>query len=233
MNNLAEQQAYWQKYYQAFAGKNIRWLDLSNENVQLQTFCLALEAAGAIYDRRCLDGGCGNGQIALCLNALGASEVTAVDLVEEFVQENRRKNAQIYWLYGDLASEPFCQTLGTFDRIFLLEVLQYLPIQQTIPLLWNHLAPNGRLIGMVPNARCPMAAKTFERFDHHYIPLDPEALKELCEALPQLECWYMRGLSFQEDQRIVPYSTSPWTIEPDWPDPPNRLLFVLVKQYAS
>ena len=77
-----DQQAKWAEYYRKLHSASPNpWLDLSNEAVQAQTFAVAIEAAGAIGERRCLDIGCGYGQLSTCLHGLRASEVVGVDIV--------------------------------------------------------------------------------------------------------------------------------------------------------
>jgi len=224
------EQGFWFGYYKNFIGKDIHWLDYSNERVQSQSFALALEAAGPIHNRRCLDVGCGNGQIALSLKALQASQVTGIDFIEEFIQKNRKENPDIHWQCGDVTDQQFCSSLGIFDVIFMLEILQCLPAQESvIKALWDQLAPNGRVIAMVPNLYCPIASKTIDKLKGNYFPVDPQRLVELFHSLPDLGYWSMRGLHFQQEQQLLPYFASPWTTSPKWPEPPNRILFVLQK----
>jgi SAM-dependent methyltransferase len=223
--------SFWNDYYSNFKGKDVPWLDYSNERVQSQTFALALEAAGPISGRRCLDVGCGNGQICLCLKALQAAEVTGIDFMAEFVEKNRKKNPAIRWVCGDLTDPNVYGILEEYDRIFMLEVLQCLSShEEVITKLWGKIPSNGRFIAAVPNRDCPIVVKTTERMPGTYTPSSFSELRSIFTKLPALEWWAIRGLSFQADQQLLPYFPSPWTTEPRWAIIPNRLLFVLQKK---
>jgi hypothetical protein len=53
----------------------------------------------------------------------------------------------------------------------------------------------------------------------------------LASGLPEVETWACRGLTFTNDQRIAPYEFSPLTQTADeWGSPPNRLLWIAVRQ---
>jgi hypothetical protein len=53
---------------------------------------------------------------------------------------------------------------------------------------------------------------------------------EFVGTLPEVECWAYRGMDFQQDQRILPYVTSPWTNEMISGFASNRLVFVIQKK---
>ena len=43
----------------------------------------------------------------------------------------------VRWEAGSMLDASFCRSLGTFDHVFLLEVLQYVPPQQCLATLWG------------------------------------------------------------------------------------------------
>ena len=78
---VSTQEQFWRDYYVEIVEKGNLWLDYSNERVQAQTFALALEAAGPVRSKQCIDIGCGWGDFCCTLSALQASTVTGVDIV--------------------------------------------------------------------------------------------------------------------------------------------------------
>jgi len=226
---MSTQQEFWSAYYRAVFQQGHHWLDYSNERVQAQTFALVLEAAGPILGRRCLDIGCGWGQLARALHELGASEVTAVDVVPETIERLSKLHAHVRWLTGDLSRDELGLPHASIDLLLLVEVLQYMPLAQTLRTAWKLLAPGGRLVAIVPNADCPIVAGTRERFDSRYAPPSFEQLRLEIGALSGVEHWACRGLEFAKDQRIAPYETTCWTQAPSWTRQPNRFQLALMK----
>jgi 2-polyprenyl-3-methyl-5-hydroxy-6-metoxy-1,4-benzoquinol methylase len=225
---------YWEKHYAAVAQHGTPWLDYSNERVQLESLGLALAASGNIIGQRCLDAGCGRGQLACALADFGASAVVAFDMVEALVAENRRNRPEIRWECRNLNDAPQIESLGTFDRIYAMEVLQYVPVRQTVEFLYSRLNPGGRIIAMVPNADCPIVQNSFARFEGQYVGASVADLAEVAAGLPELETWGSLGLTFSADQRIAPYEFSPFTqSSADWQSPPNRLLWVALRRAIS
>jgi len=226
---VEDRSSFWVRYYREIVARKTPWLDYSNERVQAQTFGLCLEAAGPVIGRRCLDIGCGWGHFSLSLAALQAAEVTGIDAMEELVAELRKKHPHVRWTTGDVQDRTFRESLGAFDLVFLLEVLQYMPIRDTIHGLWESLAPGGRIVAMVPNRECPIIQGAVARFEGRYAPPSPAEIVAVLASLPEHAYWEYRGLRFQEDQRHLPYAVSPWTRSILWDAPPNRLLIVAEK----
>jgi hypothetical protein len=50
---------------------------------------------------------------------------------------------------------------------------------------------------------------------------------------PDVETWELRGLRFGFDQRVAPYEFLPWTQNPTWTDPPNRIQLVVQKREGN
>ena len=223
-------QESWAEYYQRVFAAGNPWLDYSNANVQGQTFGVAIEAAGPINGKRCLDLGCGRGHLSLALAGLQAKEVVGVDIVAESIQACRERYPSVRWEVGTPENEGFCQTLGQFDVIFLIEMLHYVDWRKTLQILWNQLNPGGRIVAIVPNKDNAIVQKTIARFEGRYVPLNPAEILEFVGTLPEVDCWAYRGMDFQQDQRILPYVTSPWTNEMISGFASNRLVFVIQKK---
>jgi 2-polyprenyl-3-methyl-5-hydroxy-6-metoxy-1,4-benzoquinol methylase len=220
---------YWEKHYAAVADAGTPWLDYSNERVQLQSLGLALAASGNVIGQRCLDAGCGRGQLANTLAVFGAGEVVAFDMVEALLADNRRR-PEVRWECLNLNDRPRIEALGTFDRVYAMEVLQYVPVRETVAFLYSRLNPGGRIVAMIPNAECPIVQRSFSRFEGQYVGASVGELADLATELVDLEMWAYRGLAFSEDQRIAPYEFSSWMLSSDeWAAPPNRLLWVALR----
>ena len=220
---------FWKRYYSDPAILGQAWLDLSNSRVQLQSISLCLEAAGDVLGRACVDVGCGRGQLSRALKALGAGSVLGVDLVEQVITENRRSFPEIDWIQGDLLQSEFMESLPVFDRIFLVEVLQYVDMARAVRSAWRCLHPGGRLVCMVPNRSCPLVARAMARFEGRYLAVEPAAIASLAGTLEDLAGWAGRGLIFQHAQLLLPYEVSAWSTDLVFDEPPNRLNLVFVK----
>jgi 2-polyprenyl-3-methyl-5-hydroxy-6-metoxy-1,4-benzoquinol methylase len=218
---------FWSQYYADVHREGRPWLDYSNEAVQMQSLSLALEGAGPIAGRSCLDVGSGNGQFAQALAAFGAAQVTAIELVAETVERLRRDCPSIDWRCGDAGAMQAYTGIKPADLVVALEVLQYLPLAATIERLWGLVRPGGRLVGVIPNADCPIVAKPVARFAGHFVPVSAAQLVQVIGGLPATEGWAYRGLTFATEQVIVPYVVSPWTRVGTWDAPPNRFQFVV------
>jgi 2-polyprenyl-3-methyl-5-hydroxy-6-metoxy-1,4-benzoquinol methylase len=225
---------YWEKHYAGVADSGTPWLDYSNERVQLQSLGLALAASSNLIGQRCLDAGCGRGQLANTLALFGAGPVVAFDMVEGLLADNRRRHSEVQWECLNLNDRTAIERLGTFDRVYAMEVLQYVPVRETLSFLYSRLNPGGRIVAMIPNADCPIVQRSFARFEEQYVGVSVRELAELAAELADLETWACRGLGFTEDQRIAPYEFSSWTQSsdpgPPGAAPPNRLFWVALRK---
>ncbi len=217
---------FWRTHYDNVHAQPNPWLDYSNHRVQLQSFAAALDAAGGVLGRTCLDAGCGMAQLGLAVQAIGAAAVTGFDVNPAAVERLQANYPSCRWTQGSISDEATYADLGRFDLVFALEVLQYVTLDSCLPLLWRSTAPGGRLIALAPNRDCPIVTKTVERFSGQYAAISPMELKSALSSLEDLAFWACRGLWFRSDQRIAPYELSPWTTDAVWEKPPNRLLFV-------
>jgi 2-polyprenyl-3-methyl-5-hydroxy-6-metoxy-1,4-benzoquinol methylase len=236
MNNPLSE--YWGRHYtERHADKALgdaQRLDFSNERLRFQTYGMILEAVGPVPDRRCLDAGCGLGDIARLLAFLNG-RVSAFDLVEDTIKRLRVEYPQIDWFCADLEQPPAAEAIGLFAIVVACEVLQYVDLNSAITALWRLVAPGGRLVGVVPNAACPIVQRAQARFENHYKGSSLGDLSTLASRLPEVAEWSWRGAYFLEDQSIVPYGLTAWSKEPagDGGKVPNRLQFVLVRQAAT
>ncbi len=222
--------AYWTDYFEQVCKDGPAWIDYSNERVQLQTFGTVLEVADSLLGRRVLDIGCGRGALCRLTQLLGATQITGVDLASEALTSLRAEFAGIQWCAGDFTEPDFRAGLGTFDVIFSLESMQYLPVPECFDWIFEMLAPGGRFVAMIPYEHCPIVARTKARFEGKYMPPSLDAIVSWAQAIPDatLAC---RGLGFQADQRIAAYASSPWITDPvatpTWSAPPNRIQLVV------
>ena len=226
---MSGQDRYWVEYYESLSKTGPQWLDYSNERVHLQTFGTVIEIADRLIGRRVLDIGCGRGLLCRMAHVLGAASVTGVDIVEAEMQKLAEANPEITWRAGDVTDATFRSSLGRFDAAYLLEVMQYLPVPQMFDWLWEMLDPGGMIVAVFPFEDCPIVKRTVARFDGRYVPPPMAEIAAWAKRIPDLESWAVRGMHFQEDQRIAPYALTPWTQEATWPVAPNRIQLVIKK----
>ncbi len=219
---------YWIEYFERECKDGPAWIDYSNERVQLQTFGAVLEVSDSLLERRVLDIGCGRGQLCRLARVLGARAVTGVDLASAALAELTVDHPEVDWRAGDITDTHFREALGTFDVIYALESLQYLPVPTVFGWIADMLAPGGRLVAMFPYDECPIVRRTVARFEGKYLP---PALADVTEWATHAVGihWAMRGLRFAEDQRTAPYEVLPWTKQASWDSPPNRIQLVIQK----
>lgn len=106
------------------------------------------------FSARVLEIGCGAGQTLemlkeknLCLETVGVELFTAA------ADEARNRVNSVYCM--DVEKSPMPDTIGKFDLILLLDVLEHLvdPWALLSHLVENHLAVRGKVIVSLPNAR--------------------------------------------------------------------------------
>jgi SAM-dependent methyltransferase len=220
---------FWSQHYDRLAESSQPWLDYSNDRTQQQSLAISLEAMGSVLDRRCLDVGCGKGQLSLILWALGAEKVTAVDSSRRNIESARRKYPFIQWEHGDIQSFLEIAAMESFDAIFAVEVMQYLDFRAAMDLFMHRLRPGGRFVLLVPNGECPIVKKVIARYQGYYCCPSARDFKKWTSSRKDVARWHMRGLLFQKDQFWMPYQVTRWTKNPRWKKQPNRILFALEK----
>lgn len=230
MNDVTQ---FWQGHYQNVAhnqaGEPVTWLDYSNEKVQAQSLLIALEAAGPLNGRQCLDVGCGWGQLSRLMVALGA-KVTAIDLTTSVINKLVVSYPEVNWQSGDFMSAENANWHAFFDVIMAVEVLQYVDFKKAVFKLWQDVKPGGRLVGMVPNAECPFVQRAMEKYPGRYRAVSAGEMGEALNNLPGNTLSIFRNLIFGKDQSLVPYVVSDWSNRfHKSPDVPNRFHFVALK----
>ena len=111
-------------------------------------------------------------------------------------------------------------------------MLQYVPAAEALGALWKRLLPGGRIVGIVPNANCPIVSRARARFDAHYSPPTRAEIDGVVRRWPDLEQVLYRGLWFRADQQAVPYDASSWGSSGEWETEPNRIQFLALKRGA-
>lgn len=223
---MRNKEDYWREYYTDYGKREVPWLDYSNAGVQAQSLAAAMEAVGPVLGCRCLDVGCGNGQLSRMLLDMGASAVTALDISKPLIEANQLRTPAVNWVCGSPSSIIL---EGKFDRILLVEVLQYLELETVLQKLWRETNPGGLVTAIVPNGECPIVQRARDRFDSNYEAPGPAQLASAVRSLEAVEGAWIRGFFFQENQAISPYRATGWEIEPRWESPPNRLQIVVIK----
>lgn len=223
---------YWIEYFERECKDGPAWIDYSNERVQLQTFGAVLEVSDSLLDRRVLDIGCGRGQLCRLSQVLGARAVTGIDLASAALAKLAVDHPDIEWRGGDFTDATFRRELGTFDVIYSLESMQYLPVPVVFDWIADMLAPGGRFVAMFPHENCPIVQRTIARFEGKYAPPSLAELTSWATRTPGIH-WAMRGLRFVDDQRTAPYELSPWTTRASWDLVPNRIQLVIQKMGHS
>lgn len=228
-------EAFWRARYEQIRltpqGDAATWLDYSSDpqrgqKLQAQTFALVLEALGTIQGKRVLDAGCGWGRFTTALTELGANPV-GLDIVASTIDALRETAPDTRWEHGSFLDAAVLERLGGFDRVVAIESFQCAgPPLESLESLWNVVSPGGRLVVITPNAACPIVQKALASLAGNLFAVEPDALVAAARRLPGLSRYALRGLSFGEDQWLVPYHVSDWAQDASaWPTA-NRMLLV-------
>ena len=143
-----------------------------------------------LHGKRILDFGSGRGDLLAHLFAQG---IAAEGL--EFSEESARATTQRFagnQLFAGITVDPGALASGSFDVVFLVEVIEHLLDDQIAPVLGEIrrvLAPGGRVVVTAPNAeeltgesvRCPDCGAVFHQFQH-VRSLDARSISALFEA---------------------------------------------------
>lgn len=231
-----EIQEYWHDFYKDYLSRAEPWLDYSIDPeraglMQAMTFGVTLSAAGSVWGKSCLDVGCGKGHLSLALEAFGAREVVAVDYVEAGIDEQRAKHphSRVCWTLGNVADPHFVAGLGSFDIVFIVELIQYLPYRAVLSQLWEKVKPGGRLVGVTPNGANKYVREAVNLYEGRYDPPTSTVLQEILQGLPEVALWGLMGMLWRPDQRLIAYDLSPLAGPAHFKAEPKRLLFVARK----
>jgi 2-polyprenyl-3-methyl-5-hydroxy-6-metoxy-1,4-benzoquinol methylase len=222
------QDTFWRQHYDALARKGTPWLDYGNERVQQQSLDLALRAAAPVHQRRCVDVGCGRGQLSLALVAEGAADVMGLDTSPALVASLQQSHPALRWLEYSLSQSAPASLRAMFDCVFAVEVLQYVQLRMGLQHLWDFAAPGGRLVGIVPNRDCPFLASAIARFDGFYAPPATHELIAELRMLSGTTNVTVQGMWYTQQPEGPPYRLGPTDAAGD---PPNRLLWTATKSH--
>jgi hypothetical protein len=152
------------------------------------------------------------------------ANVLGVDIVEPTISVLKVRHPEVQWACLDITDKAALASLPYFDVIVAMEVLQYGDLSLVTD-LWKHIAPGGRLVGCVPNKECPLVQKAVQKYPGMWMPVSSREIAEVACALPNIRDIQMKGLSFRQEQWLLPYSVTDWS--DDIVGCPNRIIFVL------
>lgn len=222
-------EAYWHRTFSELHAQPPEHLDYASAEEQAFTFGACLLACGSVDHMTCLDAGCGKGGFARMLHAAGALQVVGLDYIDETIQHLRHSDPSIRWESGSVSDAATIGRLGVFDRVFAIEVLQCVSAPAMFTNLWSAVAPNGRLIGVTPNADNPFVRRRVDERPGLYAPLGTAAIIQHMQRLPGVADLGVMAFAWRDDRSSVLYDLLPLTSTPRWDQPPKRLLFLARK----
>ena len=231
--NSPDREAYWLRTFSELHARSHDYLDYATAEEQTFTFGACLLAAGPVAGTTCLDAGCGKGGFARVLRALGARQVVGLDLVASTIEALRRSDPDIRWESGDVSDAATMNTLGLFEAVFAIEILQCVSTLTACQNMWDAVAPGGRLIGVVPNGDNAFVQHRVAERPGLYAPLGVAALVEQIRTLANVADWGLMGFVWREDRSSILYDLLPLTSAPQWDDPPKRVLFIARKSAGA
>jgi SAM-dependent methyltransferase len=113
-------------------------------------------------DASILDVGCGAGLLVNALRQAGFTNVAGVDPTESLVRVAAARGLPCRVVSEDFVEKASSDLDGGHDVIFLLDVLEHIPVNRQLGFLRGlrgMLRPGGRLILSVPNASSTVAAR--------------------------------------------------------------------------
>ena len=66
-----------------------------------------------------------------------------MSLVKGGIQANRTGPEDVSWIVGYFSTKSCSTAVPTYERIFMVEVLQYAPFARVIERLWSKVEPSG------------------------------------------------------------------------------------------
>jgi 2-polyprenyl-3-methyl-5-hydroxy-6-metoxy-1,4-benzoquinol methylase len=225
----SDREAYWRRTFADLHAQSHDYVDYATADEQAFTFGTCLMAAGSVTALTCLDAGCGKGGFARMLHAAGARQVVGLDYIDATMLALRDSDPGIRWESGSVCDAATLASLGVFDLVFAIEVLQCVPPGVMFESLWAAVAPGGRLIGVTPNADNPFVRRRADERPGLYAPLGTADIIQHLQALPGTAELGVMGFAWRDDRRSVLYDLLPLTSTPRWDPPPKRLLFLARK----
>jgi len=229
---LSDRSAFWLECYRESLSREAdigssKSLLYSNDAVHLQYLAQVLDGVGPCRARRVLDAGCGAGASAVLLSRLGAI-VTGVDLVPERIDELSRRFPDIEWRTGDIAEQGFLSSLGLFDCVLAIEVLQHVCFQSTLNHLWRLVRAGGRLVACLPNGSSIEVQAAVARFNGRFLAPTAEEVIAATKTLEDVQLVRFKAMYFRGNQTVLPYECSDWNESID--GIPNRVLILITRQ---
>jgi SAM-dependent methyltransferase len=171
--------------------------------------------------KRILDYGCGRGDLLAHLFERGFA-AGGVEVSEESARASRVRFAGNP-LFRGVASKPTELADGSFDVVFLVEVVEHLLDDQIAPTLADVrrlLAPGGAVIATSPNredllaesVRCPDCGAAFHQYQH-IRSLDPRSIAELFQS---------HGFRAEKSEGVY-WGLTPYAVVRTWLRNPGRL----------
>lgn len=138
-------------------------------------------AAQSVRASRVLDAGCGVGYGSRMLADAGATEVIAVDISQDALDEARRRFAHPSLRFVQDNCETLTQVTGPFDTIVALESMEHFQRPRAFLERVAHLlSPDGVLICSVPNSLVLLPASDGRpRNPFHVHEYRPDELREI------------------------------------------------------
>jgi SAM-dependent methyltransferase len=174
-----------------------------------------------LHGKRILDFGCGRGDLLAHLFARG---IAARGL--EFSEESERSTSERFAgepLFQGVAAGPSELSDGSFDVVFLVEVIEHLlddQIPQVLAEVHRLLAPGGQVVVTCPNGedlgaervRCPDCGAAFHPYQH-VRSLDPASISILFEQ---------HGFRTDTSEGVY-WGLTPYAVVRTWLRNPGRL----------
>jgi SAM-dependent methyltransferase len=182
-SNSDYRQKFYARYVSAFkglGGRNSRLHDYTFSDSKLIPL-IKPWLENLSRDSRCLDLGCGHGNILHALRTLGFQQLEGVDLSAEQVEIARREfpQVQVMGLMEKLQTAP----PASYNLITLFDVIEHLTkneILDLFELVVSRLALGGTFIVHCPNGDSPFVGTVrFGDFTHETI-LTPLSARNLC-----------------------------------------------------
>lgn len=124
------------------------------------------KSLGDLHNKRVLDFGCGEGNIAAQMGLLGA-QVTGIDISPELIQLASLR-AELDQLEGrvELRASDILESAPdaeTFDFVICTDALHHVDWCAVVPILYRCLKPGGKLIAKEPVSLCPYLQSVRDR----------------------------------------------------------------------
>ena len=224
MHNVSNESTVWSTHTtDASAQRTGNDVSNAQPNHRLQNYAYVLEACGAVAGKRVLDVGFGDGALARSLDLMGAT-VSAIDINPENVPRLRVAAPTIAWWKADMTSWERSRNADPFDLIIACDCLQFVDFDDALRQLLGVLAPNGRMVGLLPNADFAPNHDASSSADALTVVSMSNAA-EVLQPLAQHAHVAYRGIFFQPESTLVPLRSGPWINLSNHSGPPRPYLY--------